>query len=68
MTDFLQNLIVALLVLGAAAYVARHLWRSTRAGKSGGNCGCGAKKACGASIRTRSVSDGQVPGRPTTPR
>jgi hypothetical protein len=49
MSDFIQNLLVALLVLVALAYAGRHLWRSMQAGKPGGGCGCGAKKACGAS-------------------
>jgi hypothetical protein len=41
----LQLLVVALIVAGAAGYLAWAIWRSARNAKSGcgGGCGCGGK-------------------------
>jgi hypothetical protein len=44
-TSMMQTLIVALIVLAAAAYVGRKVWRALRPAKAAGCdtvCGCGA--------------------------
>jgi hypothetical protein len=48
MSDMIQTLIVALIVLAAAAYVGRKLWRALHPKAAAGcasDCGCGADAA-----------------------
>ena len=48
MSDLLQTVIVALIVLVAAAYVGRKIWRALRPKATAGcasDCGCGAESA-----------------------
>ena len=54
--DLLQSAIVALLVLAAAAYLGRALWRtvsSARRAKAGGDCAAG----CGCSATSEQTGD-----------
>ena len=49
MTDWMQTLVVAVLVLAAVAFVARRAWRTLRPARAGAGCdsGCGCGDAKG---------------------